>query len=56
MSLLNDLRKKETSLTLGEDELLAERVGSYPYLYDKTFEEHEEKNAVENPWKTLLKN
>ena len=36
MSLLNHLRKKETSLTLGEDELLAERVRIYSSLYDKT--------------------
>ena len=56
MSALNNLRKKETSPTLGEDEHLAERVGSYPYLYDKTFEEHKEKDVVKNAWKMLLKN
>ena len=32
MSALNNLRKNGTSLTLGDDELLVERVGSYPYL------------------------
>ena len=51
ISALNNLRKKGPSITLGEDELLAERVGSYPYLYDKDFEEHEEKDVVENAWK-----
>ena len=56
MSTLNNLRKKRTSLTLGEDELLAERVGSYPYLYDKTFKEHKEKDEFENVCKKLLKN
>ena len=52
MSALNNLRKKETSLTLGDDLLLAERVGSY----DKTFKEHKEKDAVEDKSKKLLKN
>ena len=37
ISALNSLRKKGTSLTPGENEVPAERVGSYPYLYDKTF-------------------
>ena len=36
MSALNNLRKKETFLTLGEDELLAEMVRNYPFFYDKT--------------------
>ena len=36
MSALNNLRKKGISLTLGEVELLAERVRNYPCLYDKT--------------------
>ena len=40
MSALNDLRKKGTSLPLGEDELLAESVRSYPCLYDKICKEH----------------
>ena len=56
MSALNNLRKNGTSLALGEDELLVERVGSYPYLYDKTFKEYKEKGVVENVckrcWKT----
>ena len=45
MSALNNLSKKGTSLTLGEDELLAETVGN---LYDKTFKEHKEKDVVKN--------
>ena len=40
MSALNNLKKKETFITLGEDELLAERVESPLYHYDKTFAEH----------------
>ena len=40
IELLINLRKKETSLTLQEDELLAERVRSYLCLYKKTFKEH----------------
>ena len=32
MNALNNLRKKRTSLTVREDELFAERVGSYPCL------------------------
>ena len=43
MSALNSLRKKRTSLTLGEDELFAERVRSYPCLYNKTCKEHTER-------------
>ena len=39
MSTLNHLRNKRTPLTLGEDELHAEKVGSYLYLYEKTFKE-----------------
>ena len=56
MNALNNLRKKDTSLTLGEDEILAEKVGSYPYLYDKTFKEYKEKDLVINAWKKFLKN
>ena len=56
MSALNNLRKKGTSLTLGEDELLAETVGSYPYFYDKTFKEEKEKDVAKNAWEKLLKN
>ena len=36
MSALNNLRKKGTFLTLGEDEFLAEMVRRYPCFYDKT--------------------
>ena len=35
-SALNNLRKKGTSLTLGNDQLLAEKVRIYPCLYSKT--------------------
>ena len=56
MSALNNFRKKRTSITLREDELLAERVGSHPYLCKKTFKEHEEKDTLVNAWETLLKN
>ena len=48
MGALNNLRKKETYPTLEEDERLAERVRSYPCLYDKTRKEHKEKNIVKN--------
>ena len=40
MSALNNLRKKGTPLTLGENKLLAEMVRSNPCLYDKTCKEH----------------
>ena len=43
MTVLNKLRKKETPPTLGENELLAERMRSYPCLYDKTYKEHRER-------------
>ena len=36
MSALNNLRKKGTILTLGENELLAEMVRNYPCFYDKS--------------------
>ena len=55
MSALNNLRKKGISLTLGEDELLAETVGSYSYLYDKTLKEHKENDVAENVCKKLHK-
>ena len=55
MSALNNLRKKGTAHTLEEDEPLAERVGSYPCLSDKTFQERKEKDVVENAWKKLLR-
>ena len=56
MSVLNNLRRKENSLTLREDEFFAERVGCYPYHYDKNFKEHKEKDVVENAWKKLQQN
>ena len=43
MSALNNLREKGTSLTMGENELLAERVRRYPRLYDKTCKEHKKR-------------
>ena len=49
MSGLNNLRKKETFLTLGEDELLAKRVG-------RVIKPYKEKDVVENARKKLLKN
>ena len=52
-STLNILRKKGTSLTLGEDEVLTERVASYPCLYEKICKEHKEKDVVENAWKKV---
>ena len=48
MSALNNLRKKETSPTLTEDERLAKMVRSYPCLYGKTQKEHKENDVVEN--------
>ena len=45
MSASINLRKKESSLTLQEDELLAKRVSSYLCLYNKTSKEH---NVSEN--------
>ena len=56
MSVLNNLRRKENSLTLREDEFFAERVGCYPYHYHKNFKEHKEKDVVENAWKKLQQN
>ena len=43
ISALNNLRKKETSLTLRENMLHAERVRSYPCFYNKTCKEHKER-------------
>ena len=47
MSALNNLRKKETFLTLGEDELLAEMVRNYPFFYDKTWTQGTKKQVIE---------
>ena len=54
INALNNLRKKETSLTPREGELLAESLGCFPYLYDETFKGLQEKDVVENA--KLLKN
>ena len=43
MGPLNNLRKKETILTLGEDEVVVEMVRSSPCFYDKTWKEHKER-------------
>ena len=43
MSVLHNLKKKGAFPTLGEDDLLAEMVRSYPYFYDKTWKEHEKR-------------
>ena len=48
MSALNNSRKNGPSLTLREDELLAERVGNYLYLHDKTFEDLKGEDVIEN--------
>ena len=48
MSALNNLRKKGTSPAMEEDEILPERVRSFPCLYDKTCKEHNEKDVIEN--------
>ena len=50
MSALNNLRKKGTSPAMEEDEILPERVRSFPCLYDKTCKEHNEKDVIENAW------
>ena len=46
MSALNNLRKKGTILTLGENELLVEMVRSYACFYDKTWKEQGTKKQV----------
>ena len=43
-------KKKNTSLTLGEGELLAVAVQNYPCLYDRS---HKEKNVIQNVWEEL---
>ena len=50
MSALNNLRKKGNSPAMEEDEILPERVRSFPCLYDKTCKEHNEKDVIENAW------
>ena len=56
MSALNNARKNGPSLTLREDELLAERVGNYLYLHDKIFKDLKGEDAIENAWQRLLRN
>ena len=48
MSALNNLRKKGTSLTLGKNEHLAERVESYPILTIKPL-----KNIRKTMWSKM---
>ena len=45
---MSNSTKKNTSLTLGEDKLLAVGVQKYPCLYDKSHRSHKEKNMVQN--------
>ena len=56
ISALNYLSKKRTSLSLGEDELLAERVRSYPCFYDKTCKEHKDQKhkALKGKQETII--
>ena len=51
MTALNNLRKKRNFLTLGEDELLAEMVRSYPCFYDLAFVNY--RNLLERSCKPL---
>ena len=62
MSALDNLSKKGTSITLGEDELLPERMRSYPCLYDKICKQRKErknkalkrKKETKRPWSIIL--
>ena len=41
-----NIRKKNGSLSLNEDELLSEKVRSYPCLYDRSSKSHKEKDVI----------
>lgn len=41
------------SLSLKEEELLAEKVRDYPILYNKACKGYKEKVAVENAWREV---
>ena len=45
-----NIREKNVSLSLNEDELLSEKVRSYPCLYDKSSKSYKEKDVVKNGW------
>ena len=47
---MSNSKKRNTSLTLGKDELLAVTVEKYPCLYDKSRRSQKEKNVVQNTW------
>lgn len=40
-------------LSLNQEEILCEKVRSYPILYDKSHKGYKEKDAVENAWNEL---
>ena len=50
---MSNSKKRNTSLTLGNDELLAVAVQKYPCLYDKSHRSHKEKNVVQNAWEAV---
>ena len=45
-----NIRKKNVSLSLNEDELLSE---SYPCLYDKSSKSYKEKDVMKNAWTNI---
>ena len=44
---------RRQALTVQENEELAEVIRKYPYLYDKSKKEYEDKNVTENGWKEV---
>ena len=56
MSTLDNLSKKGTSITLGEDELLPERMRSYPCLYDKICKQRKESTETQKRNKKAVVN
>ena len=47
---MSNIRKTNVSLSLNEDELLSEKVRSYPCLYDKSSKSYKEKDVIKNAW------
>ena len=45
---VSNYKKRNTSLTLGKDEMFAVAVPKYPCLYDKSHRPHTEKNELQN--------
>ena len=43
------------SFSLQEEELLCEKIRSFPVLYDKSHKGYKEKVAVENAWNEVAK-